>query len=94
MNNTIEYSASVLSEATTISMMNRRMRSCPSCGGRGWHICGRGHYGDCNGDAGERKKIVPIACNRCLGWGHVTPESDIEYNLEKAGVLDIPVRRR
>ena len=46
-------------------------QTCPECHGAGWVLTGHGHYGDCNGDAGEALKPCLSICDQCLGRGDI-----------------------
>lgn len=44
-------------------------RRCPQCSGFGTRGHGIGHFGDCNGDAGEAWKPARSLCPTCYGRG-------------------------
>jgi hypothetical protein len=77
--------ASVLAEAVTQWFIRRRVYECPRCYGKGVQGGGRGHFGDCNGDAGEAWKPCWWPCPRCLGFGWVDLVSEIEYRESLEG---------
>ena len=47
---------------------------CPRCQGRGTTGSGHGHFGDCNGDAGEAWKPTLRLCPECLGRGVIAAQ--------------------
>lgn len=56
---------------TTEWLIARRIETCPNCYGHGWTSGGWGHFGDCNGDAGEGWKPCLARCSRCMGTGFI-----------------------